>query len=382
MDWDNLQFGWKPAELLEEGSMLRHEHLYLQLTELKPSEGWSYEGEGLCFIFPKRGVGTFLSGADSQPLVSGDVLVLTGGAHVKPSVTTLDEIVFFSFTISWEHFFPLFATAEVALLLNISETLKGFRHYPASSLLSRQCHRLLKDIRPQFDLGHRSQLLSVAAEILAVEFKRAQEQRRGSTISAGKPIARAFERLSSMDFLSLSLEDLTRHFNCSRRHLNRLFHQRFGVSVAALRMEVRLLKAASLLRNPSVKVQDAAKQCGFNHLGLFNTCFKRRFRVSPGAWRNRVREALPNEASEDAPRCLVQKISLDPWIGQIAEPSSSVSPVTRVPGNGTSNGHEKALARETARASASKSQNGRLRPGSPHPTSNVVPPHDEQPSNT
>jgi AraC-like DNA-binding protein len=344
MDWDSLQFGWKPAELLEEGSMLKHEHLCLQLTELKRSEVWSHEGEGLCFLFPKRGMGTLFCGADSQPVVSGDVLLLAGGLQAKPSVTTLDEIVFFSFTISWEHFFPLFATAEVALLLNVTESLKGFRHYPVFTSLSRQCHHLLKDVRPQFGLGHRSQLLGVAAEILAVEFKRAQEQGRGSTNGAEKHTARAFERLSSMNFLSLSLEDLTRHFNCSRRHLNRLFHQRFGVSVAALRMEVRLLKAASLLRNPSVKVQDVAKQCGFNHLGLFNTHFKRRFLVSPGAWRNKDREGLLNEANEDAARCRLQEIGLCPWISQVVEPT--------------------------------------IRLRNPQPTSNVVPPHDEQPGNT
>jgi hypothetical protein len=67
--------------------------------------------------------------------------------------------------------------------------------------------------------------------------------------------------------------------------LNRLFHEFFGFSVAALRMEMRLLKAVSLLRDPNIKVINVAEQCGFNHLGLFNTCFKRRFGQTPGQWR-------------------------------------------------------------------------------------------------
>jgi AraC-like DNA-binding protein len=53
-------------------------------------------------------------------------------------------------------------------------------------------------------------------------------------------------------------------------------------------MEIRVLKAASLLRNPDEKVINVAEQCGFNHLGLFNTCFKLRFGVSPGQWRNQA----------------------------------------------------------------------------------------------
>ena len=50
-------------------------------------------------------------------------------------------------------------------------------------------------------------------------------------------------------------------------------------------MELRLLKAVTLLRNPTAKIITVAEQCGFNHLGLFNICFKRRFGQSPGQWR-------------------------------------------------------------------------------------------------
>jgi hypothetical protein len=50
-------------------------------------------------------------------------------------------------------------------------------------------------------------------------------------------------------------------------------------------MEMRLLKAVSLLRDADAKIINVADQCGFNHLGLFNTCFKRRFGMSPGQWR-------------------------------------------------------------------------------------------------
>ena len=50
-------------------------------------------------------------------------------------------------------------------------------------------------------------------------------------------------------------------------------------------MELRMLRAISLLRDGGVKVNHVAEQCGFNHLGLFYNCFKRRFGTSPGRWR-------------------------------------------------------------------------------------------------
>ena len=80
--------------------------------------------------------------------------------------------------------------------------------------------------------------------------------------------------------------ELAGKFHCSSRHLNRLFHKHFGFSVAALRMEMRLIKAITLLRNRDAKVIHVAEECGFNHLGLFNSCFKHRFGTSPGRWRD------------------------------------------------------------------------------------------------
>jgi len=86
--------------------------------------------------------------------------------------------------------------------------------------------------------------------------------------------------------MSLTVDELAVMFGCCRRHLNRLFHQYFGFSVGALKTEMRLLKAVSLLRDVNTKVINVADQCGFNHLGLFNNSFKKRFGVSPGRWRN------------------------------------------------------------------------------------------------
>ena len=93
------------------------------------------------------------------------------------------------------------------------------------------------------------------------------------------------EELSITELLTFSVGDMAQKFSCSRRHLNRLFHQHFGCSVASLRMELRLMKALSLLRDPNVKIINVAEQCGFNHLGLFNACFKKRFGNTPGQWR-------------------------------------------------------------------------------------------------
>ena len=124
-----------------------------------------------------------------------------------------------------------------------------------------------------------------------------------------------FEELSATELLNLSVGDMANKFSCSRRHLNRLFHQHFGYSVASLRMEMRLLKALTLLRDPDVKIIHVAKQCGFNHLGLFNACFKKRFGKAPGQWRKVAPNGENGGADLDLghPSCPLHANGLCPW---------------------------------------------------------------------
>ena len=61
--------------------------------------------------------------------------------------------------------------------------------------------------------------------------------------------------------------------------------------MAGLKMEMRLMKAAMLLRDPNEKVCNVAAESGFSHLGLFSICFRKRFGVSPTEWRRRPSES-------------------------------------------------------------------------------------------
>jgi len=271
--------------------MRSEEYLTLRLVRLKSREQWTCPGQGLSFIFPQGGEGQYLSPSGSYSVTGGDVLVLNAASGGSLSVPAGNGIVFWSFSLCFEHLFPLFFSEEISLLQQVSDGLKGARYYPASAPLAAECHRLLGAVPAQFNLDHRSHLLRVVAAILSVEFKSARGQRVGF-IQIEDHMTQVFEKLSSADLLNLSVGELAERFSCSRRHLNRLFHQHFGFSVIGLRMEMRLVKALALLRNPHAKIISVAEDCGFNHLGLFNTCFKKRFGTSPGEWRkNELRTA-------------------------------------------------------------------------------------------
>jgi len=323
--------------------MLTQDYLNLRLTRLQPPEEWTGKGDGISFVFPKGGVGQYSSGAETGQLVPGDVLALNAALGGKLCVPRGSEMVFQSFSLCIEHLFPLFACEEICLLRNITDSFTATRHYPASSPLARECCRLLADVPPQFNLDHRGQLLRVAAAILSAEFSGARRRRAGF-IPAEDHMIQVFESLSAAEILTLPVGGLAGKFGCSRRHLNRLFHQHFGFSVAALKMEMRLLKAVSLLRDPGAKVSAVAVQCGFNHLGLFNTCFKRRFGASPSHWRK-----SPDRSSieirpvglgllGDGRTCSLLANGLCPWSDKSAPQNPPGPEAPRIRSPGTSRG--------------------------------------------
>jgi AraC-like DNA-binding protein len=266
--------------------MMTQEFLNLQCIQLESSQEWSLKGDHLSFVFPKAGIGKWVAGAGSQQLASGDLLVLNPYSGGKVCPADSGAVDFACFSVQMEHLFPLFESSEICLLQNISDGFRTPRLFPAGSPIAKECHRRLTGIPAQASLDHRSHLLQVAAAVLTDAFSHANAARVGFSRPEDHLI-QVFKKLTATELLSLAVGDLAAKFGCSRRHLNRLFHQYFGISVAALRMEMRLLKSVSLLRDPDAKVIRVAEDCGFNQLGLFNTCFKRRFGASPGEWRKK-----------------------------------------------------------------------------------------------
>lgn len=275
--------------------MSTHRHLLLNLFRLKPLQDWNPPSAGLLFLFFMAGEGEALGATSAPPAVQtltrGDVLVLRAGFDGKVRAAHESELAFCAFSVSVEHLYPLFLAEHFSLIQTLMDSFKTARYYPATHAATVGWQQLIRKLPAEFNLEHRSQLLHVAGAILAEEFRKLQPPL--SRYERADPrVTRVFEQMSVEQILNLSGEELAGRFGCSQRHLNRLFKAHFGLSLGALRMEMRLLKVVSLLRNPDAKIITLAQQCGFNHRGLFNACFKRRFGVSPGQWR---KNTGPNE---------------------------------------------------------------------------------------
>ncbi len=309
-----------------------HKRLTLQRVQLGPGEQWNEPRDKLSFIFPRTGKGKLGLALANRSLVPGDVLVLNGKTGVQLATQSKTGMAFWTFFLSLEDLFPLFTCLEILLLPAVRESLGQWKHFPAGSVPAVESHKMLVEASPQFHLGHRSQLLGAAAIILDEEFKRVMHAREGVSRVEDHTI-KVLDELSLEQMLGLPIGELAAKFGCSRRHLNRTFNHQFGMSVAAVRLELRLLKAAALLRNPEAKVINVGLECGFNHSGLFNLCFKRRFGCTPGKWREQEAANLSPDPTPVPVECTLHRVGLCP-LGASPESSRSKAQASHALGNG------------------------------------------------
>ncbi len=308
--------------------MFSEGHLIIRHRRIKYSEEWTATEKGLLFLFPTNGAGEFFSAPGTGRLAAGDVVRSSGKGAVTVRAAS-GEFVFSEFGLRLEQLFPLFSGNEISLVERVSQNLQSAKVYSASTRMAQECHRLIQEVPASFGLEHRSHLLRVAACILAEEFKMARLAAATGFIRIEEHMTRALGELSTTDLSEIPVRKLADRFGCSRRHLNRLFHQYFGCSAAALRMELRLLTAVALLRDADAKVINVAEQCGFHNLGLFNTCFKRRFGVSPAQWRKAKRVEVEAVPLLNADReCQLRANGLCPWTERY--PRSTCNPAARL----------------------------------------------------
>nr|WP_279716454.1 helix-turn-helix domain-containing protein [Chelonobacter oris] len=84
---------------------------------------------------------------------------------------------------------------------------------------------------------------------------------------------------------SHSLEQLAQRAAMSRRTFTRHFHKATGMSVGEWLLAERLQRVQLLLETTALSIEQVAEQAGFNSGSSLRDHFKRRFNLSPTAWR-------------------------------------------------------------------------------------------------
>lgn len=86
----------------------------------------------------------------------------------------------------------------------------------------------------------------------------------------------------------ISAESIASQVYITPSHLRRLFKNKTGQTIQDSILDVRMRQAAELLRNPAFKVNQVAKQSGYENDSYFCLVFKRYFGVTPGVYKDMV----------------------------------------------------------------------------------------------
>lgn len=80
------------------------------------------------------------------------------------------------------------------------------------------------------------------------------------------------------------LEEIARRVGCSQYYLSRLFTQEMGKTISACLRDLRMERAAALLREGRMNVTEAAMEVGYSSLSHFSASFHETFGCCPGLY--------------------------------------------------------------------------------------------------
>lgn len=97
-----------------------------------------------------------------------------------------------------------------------------------------------------------------------------------------------------------TLEDLGKKVGCSPFYLSRLFSQEAGMTIQQFIRQVRMERAAELLRSGRCNVTEAAFAVGYSSLSHFSTTFHETFGCCPGLYPLKTTAQQPASPGDDS----------------------------------------------------------------------------------
>lgn len=85
-------------------------------------------------------------------------------------------------------------------------------------------------------------------------------------------------------------EELARAVYLNPDYMSRLFRKKEGCSIIDYLIKIRVQRAAELLENTDIPIQDVSMEVGYDNFAYFSRLFKKEMGVSPREYRKRRRE--------------------------------------------------------------------------------------------
>lgn len=251
-------------------------------VQLAPSGEWVPIRGHWYILRVISGVAFWIGNDEPIDLSAGSVLLACGGRNFRLFANRENGALFRWMVVLPDSLSGILAADERLALEKLAESgFQGFRINPEDELAIRAGSLFSDQSLPRVLV--RIRFLDIMLTVLVPQMK--LQLSDTSEVDARSRLRSALSRLPESELMATNVDVLAASIGCSTRHFSRLFAQEVGVSFRERQTELRLMRARDLLSQSNAKIVDIAFQSGYHHLGLFNSLFRRRFGLTPSAWR-------------------------------------------------------------------------------------------------
>jgi AraC-like DNA-binding protein len=272
-------------------------HLVIKHVILPPAGEWRPDFPGWVFARMTAGQAYAMHTLQNQFIETGSVIAFPWLDRGYVRASQLDGASLQFFQVEPERLVGLVTLGEQQFLRGAAR-----RNHSAPRVFRAEhpiAERFKNCTNPKLSpFSVRLQLLEIFTEVIGGELNGGAHGRTPTTVSttdARTRMADLMKQMPAAALLDLTLNELVTRVQCTPRHVSRVFNEVVGMSFRQKQSEVRLLRAQELLATTESKVLEVAMESGFQSVSLFNLMFKRRFGLTPGRWREKVRANEPTK---------------------------------------------------------------------------------------
>lgn len=277
------------------------------VRSLHPALAFHYH-EGVELVIVMHGRGTHMVPPYSARIERGDVLLLPMGVYHAYNDMEDFELL----NIDYDSVaLPLpYGDADIPPCLQrffpatpcepTEEIARPIMHLDSKSL--RSCATLGKKLHEEMQQTHLGSNLLCLSYLLQLIIKLGRLMEPVENSWQPRFILGDVLRLMHQNYSrKITIEELCRLINMSRRNLHRYFQLSLGMPPMEYLMKIRLGKAAELLSGTNLNLDDISEHCGFCNASYLTKLFKREYHTSPSQYRHQhlnTLDATPSEAEK------------------------------------------------------------------------------------
>ena len=131
------------------------------------------------------------------------------------------------------------------------------------------------------------------------DFVVTQRQTTTSRIAGAAIVHDGLAFISASAASGITVPDVVRRLNVSRRLADLRFRQVTGKSILQTIIETKIAEAKKMLRSTTLPISEIARRCGFSSANYFKNVFVRSVGMPPRVWRKELpsgeRRSLPED---------------------------------------------------------------------------------------